>query len=150
LKQTKLIIILSLLFCFTLSNCNFYKEDNAILIETNKYVVYTSKENIKRVFQKWLKNQKYGSSITKKDTDLYKELIKKEHDKPWNIYKIADSLKQLDRLQFHTAFLLETDQAFIYNKILHQQEKITIEKSESYRKFRVNDTIILYVIDRFY
>ncbi|KXH85673.1 hypothetical protein [Chryseobacterium kwangjuense] len=148
--KTILFIVVSCLFCFGLSSCKPYNEDSATLIETNKYVVYTSKENIKRIFQKWLKSQKHDKSVLNEDTQLYNGLIKKEHHKPWNIYKIADSMKNLNRLQFHTAFLLETNQAFVYNKILHRQEKIIIEKSDSYRKFKVNDTIILHVIDRFY
>lgn len=133
-----------------MSSCNPYKKESATLIETNKYIIYTSKENVNRVFQKWLKSQKNNSSIIKEDTDLYNKIIEKEQDKPWNIYRIADSLKQLDRLQYHTAFLLETNQAFIYNKNSHQLEKITLEKSESDRKFKVNDTIILRVIDKIY
>ncbi|MBL1219617.1 hypothetical protein JET18_02145 [Chryseobacterium sp. L7] len=148
--RTILFIIISGLLCFGLSSCKPYTEDSATLIETNKYVVYTSKENIKRVFQKSLKSQKNNISMLKENTDLYNELLKKQHDKPWNIYKITDSMKMLNRLQYHTAFLLETNQAFIYNKISNRQEKIILEKSESYRKFKVNDTIILHVIDRFY
>lgn len=142
-------IIISFLMCFILG-CNPYKEDSATLMETNKYIVYTSKENIKRVFQKWLKSQKYNTSIIKEDTNLYNEIVKKENNNPWNVHKIADSLKQGQRLNFHIAFLLETNQAFIFNKVSHKSEKITIEKSDSYRKFKVNDTIILHVIDKFY
>ncbi|MEJ5104415.1 hypothetical protein [Chryseobacterium sp. MYb328] len=73
-----------------------------------------------------------------------------EHQQPWNIYRIVDNLHQLDRLQHHTAFLLETNQAFIFNKAKHQSEKITLEKSNTDRKFKVNDTIILHVIDKIY
>ncbi|WP_131368601.1 hypothetical protein [Chryseobacterium soli] len=142
-------IIISFLMSFILG-CNPYKEDSATLMETNKYIVYTSKENIKRVFQKWLKSQKYNTSIIEEDTNLYNEIVKKENNNPWNIYKTADSLKQGRRLNFHTAFLLETNQAFIFNKVSHKLEKLTIEKSDSDRKFKVNDTIILHVIDKFY
>lgn len=144
-------IIVLIITCLTLSNCNPYKkEDSAILIETKKYIVYTSKDNIKRVFQKWLKSQKNNTSIIEEDTKLYNKIMRAEHHQPWNIYKIANSLHQLDRLQYHTAFLLETNQAFIFNKNSHQQEKIILEKSDTDRKFKVKDTIILHVIDKIY
>lgn len=108
MKKNYIINILFLI-CFIFTSCNKYKEDSATLIETNKYIVFTSKENIKRVFQKWLKSQKYNASIIKEDTNLYNAIIKKENTKPWGIYKIADSLNQINRLNFHTAFLLETN-----------------------------------------
>lgn len=149
MRKNYLINILFLI-CFIFTSCSKYKEDSATLIETNKYIVFTSKENIKRVFQKWLKSQKYNTSIIKEDTNLYNAIIKKENTKPWNIYKIADSLNQIDRLDFHTAFLLETKQAFVFNKKTQKLEKLIIEKSDTDRKFKVNDTIILHVIDRIY
>lgn len=145
------LIFTSIILCITLLNCDSYKKENsATLIETKKYIVFTSKDNIKRVFQKWLKSQKNNTSIIKEDTNLYNEIMKVENQQPWNIYKIADSLHQLDRLQHHTAFLLETNQAFIFNKNSHRLEKTTVEKSDSFRKFIVNDTVILHVIDKIY
>ncbi|MDF2552681.1 MAG: hypothetical protein K0R77_1956 [Chryseobacterium sp.] len=144
------LILIFFLSIISLKSCNGYTEDSAILLETDKYIIYTKKENIKRVFKKWLESQKHNYFIIDNDTNLYNAIIKNENNNPWNIFKIADSLKQSDRLNYHTAFLLETNQAYIFNKSSHKAEKLTIEKSDSDRKFKVDDTIILHVIDRIY
>ncbi|MBM7418848.1 MULTISPECIES: hypothetical protein [Chryseobacterium] len=111
---------------------------------------FTKKENIKRVFQKWLKSQQHDISFIQDDINFYNIIIKKENNNPWNVYKIADSLKQFKRINYHTAFLLETNQAHIYNKDTRKIEKIIVEKSDSDRKFKINDVVILHVIDKFY
>jgi len=144
------IIIIFFLSIISLKSCNDYAENNAILLETDKYIVFTKKENIKRVFQKWLKSQQHDISFIKNDKNFYNIIVKKENNNPWDIYKIADSLKQFNHLNYHTAFLLETNQAYIFNKSSHKAEKFTIEKSDSDRKFKVDDTIILHVNDRIY
>lgn len=144
------LILIFFLSIISLKSCNGYTEDSAILLETEKYIIYTKKENIKRIFKKWLESQKYNYSIIDNDTNLYNAIIKNENNNPWNISKIADSLKQSNRLNYHTAFLLETNQAYIFNKSSNKAEKLTIEKSDSDRKFKVDDTIILHVIDRIY
>ncbi|MCD0478957.1 hypothetical protein LPB90_10850 [Chryseobacterium sp. LC2016-29] len=131
-------------------SCNNYSEDSATLLETDKYIVFTKKENIKRVFQKWLKSQQHDISFIQDDINFYNIIIKKENNNPWNVYKIADSLKQFKRINYHTAFLLETNQAHIYNKDTRKIEKIIVEKSDSDRKFKINDVVILHVIDKFY
>lgn len=144
------LIVIFFLAIISLKSCNDYTEDSAILLETDKYIVFTKKENIKRVFQKWLKSQQHDISFIQDDINLYNIIVKTENHSPWNVYKIADSLKQFKRLNYQTAFLLETNQAQIYNKNSRKIEKIIIEKSDSDRKFKVNDTIILHVIDRIY
>jgi len=144
------LILLLFLSIISLKSCNGYSEDDAILLETDQYVVYTKKENIKRVLKKWLESQKHNNFVIDNDTNLYNAIIKNQNKNPWNISKIADSLKKSDRLNYHTAFLLETNQAYIFNKNSHKTEKLTIEKSDSDRKFKVEDTIILHVIDRIY
>lgn len=144
------LIVIFFLSIISLKSCNGYTEDSAILLETDKYIVFTKKENIKRVFQKWLKSQQHDISFIQDDINLYNSIVKKENNNPWNVYKIADSLKQFKQLNYHTAYLLETNQAYIFNKNSHKTEKLTIEKSDSDRKFKVNDTIILHVIDRIY
>lgn len=131
-------------------SCNNYSEDSATLLETDKYIVFTKKENINRVFQKWLKSQQHDISFIQDDINFYNIIIKKENNNPWNVYKIADSLKQFKRINYHTAFLLETNQAHIYNKDTRKIEKIIVEKSDSDRKFKINDVVILHVIDKIY
>lgn len=64
--------------------------------------------------------------------------------------KIADSLNKLKRLNFRTADLLETKKAFVLYKVNNSVEKVKLTKTDSDRKFQVNDTTILYIIDSFY
>lgn len=146
MKKLKIVIIFSFL---TLISCSKYSKNSATLFETKKYVIFTKKENLNRVFLKWLTSQKNNLSVIDEDTKLYKNIYLQYNKKPWNVYKIADSLENLNRLQFHTAFLLETNQAFIYNKNSKKIEEVKLEKSESDRKFIVNDTVLFHVIDRF-
>ena len=139
-----------LLVVLILIGCNNYSKDTATLLETKKYVVFTKKENLNRVFLHWLKSQKDNVSVIDEDTKLYNDIKVDFEKKPWNVYKISNSLNKLNRLQFHTAFLLETNQAYIFEKNSKKILKVTLEKSDSDRKFIVNDTVILHVIDRYY
>lgn len=75
MKNIYSILILFLLI-ISLKSCNGYSEDNAILLETDKYVIYTKKENIKRVLKKWLESQKHNSFVIDNDTNLYNAIIK--------------------------------------------------------------------------
>lgn len=135
---------------FSIFSCKKYDDNTVTLLETNKYIVYASKDDFKRVFEKWLKVDKNDSNFQKDEEGLYAEIHNHYNDIPVNAYKIAKRKNRLNRLEYHTAFLLQTNQAFVYNKLSKKIEKIKVEKTDDQRTFFVKDTIILKVIDKIY
>ena len=71
-------ILIFSIISVSLISCDNYSEDSATLLETDKYIVFTKKENIKRVFQKWLKSQQHDISFIQDDINFIILLLKKK------------------------------------------------------------------------
>lgn len=132
---------------------NGYSNKSILLLESDSFIVYTSKGNFDMVLKGWLEINKSNDFVISSDKPLYDEITKHYYDKPVNAYKIADSLHSSGRLNFQIADLLEKRKAFILNKVSKKNETLIISRYSipehvEGRVFKVRENVILKTVDR--